>query len=240
MRQRAAPLQQNRIIEAPEEDSSKLRRYSKGYILFKCLQVCLVLVLAASLFLIINLIRINQGTGGANFPDMTKDSFSSAVQLEVVATLSEPPGNVAVSKRGRVFFTFHPEFNPSIHLAEWIPAKSTFFPFPDLKFQRKFSSPLAVRVDEGHHGTHPMLYCLDHGHHGVFTPTLYGFDLASRDSYLKFKFEFPKSVAGLGSFLNDFVISPEGQYIYIADSSILGGSPALIVMVLEINISICI
>ena len=44
------------------------------------------------------------GCGGAYLEDRTTDPALPASALEVVADLDYPPGNIAVSRTGRVFF----------------------------------------------------------------------------------------------------------------------------------------
>jgi sugar lactone lactonase YvrE len=47
------------------------------------------------------------------------------------------------------------------------------------------------------------------------------------------RFDFTRALAGLGSHLNDFQVSPDGQRIYIADASIFAKTPALLVYDVE-------
>jgi sugar lactone lactonase YvrE len=72
---------------------------------------------------------------------------------------------------------------------------------------------------------------LDYAGHGTRRPKLLGFDLAT--NRLVHEFEFPSDVAGVGSMLNDFQVSPDGKKIYIADASIFRNSGALVVYDVE-------
>jgi len=183
--------------------------------------------------LLFYIIHQNQGTGGERFPDYSTTPLLAESDLQEMASLDLPPGNIAISGTGRIFFSFHPEYSPDIHLAEWHRGKKKYMSFPNDEFQETFTSPLAVRLDS----RNQVLYCLDHGQYGLYTPTLYAFDISSRANLLKFKYEFPPSVAPLGSMLNDFQVSPEGMYIFIADSSVLRGTPALIVLDIPYRLS---
>ena len=58
------------------------------------------------------LLRYTLG-GGERLEDRTGEPVLKEAALEVVADLPLPPGNIAVSKSGRVFFTFHPEDHPA-------------------------------------------------------------------------------------------------------------------------------
>ena len=62
------------------------------------------------LFIVIILvIRLRYGGGTADFPNRTKSPVFSFSAVEKVADLDLPPGNIAVSEDGRIFFSFHPE-----------------------------------------------------------------------------------------------------------------------------------
>lgn len=164
--------------------------------------------------------------GGAPFPDRAGEPVLPAAALEKVADLPAPPGNVAVSRDGRIFLTFHPEGNPSVKVAEWKGGRAVAF--PDLAFQLPrdpgawFDTPLSLRVDSRN-----RLWVLDHGSHGWSVPRLLAFDLSI--DHLEHEFWFPREVAGRGSMLNDFAISPDAKTIYVADSSIFRNRGAIIV-----------
>eukprot|EP00439_Symbiodinium_sp_Y106_P040530 s2538_g4.t6 len=46
--------------------------------------------------------------------------------------------------------------------------------------------------------------------------------------HFQLAYPFPSEIAGFGSMLNDFNLSPDESMLYIADTSIIGGTPALI------------
>ena len=88
---------------------------------------------------------------GSKFP---KQSFfadmkpvMSSKDLEVVAELPIPPGNIAVSSKNRIFFNFHPEYSPAIIKVAELTSKTTYAPFPSLAFQSKFVTVLSMRID---------------------------------------------------------------------------------------------
>jgi sugar lactone lactonase YvrE len=170
------------------------------------------------------LLRYTVG-GGERLEDRTGDPLLH--DLEVVADLPLPPGNIAVSKSGRVFFTFHPEADPPVRVAELVGGKPV--PYPDSDFQRRdgaalhFQTPLALRVDR-----QDRLWVLDHGGYGITgQPRILAFDL--KTNRLLDHFDFPSSIAGMLSMLNDFQIDPQGRRIYIAETSLFLRRPALIV-----------
>lgn len=149
-------------------------------------------------------------------------------KLEIVASLPYPPGNIAISKNTkRIFFTFHPEYEPPINVAEIKGDGYDEYPTASPSTER-ITSCLSLRVDN----SNDILYILDFGHHGLkMAPALFGFQLATdrSDDKLVLHYPFPSHVAGKGSMLNDFQITSDGSVLIIADTSILGLTPALIV-----------
>ncbi|MGH7819010.1 MAG: L-dopachrome tautomerase-related protein [Candidatus Binatia bacterium] len=164
--------------------------------------------------------------GGERLEDRTgepKYAFDGVV--ETVADLDLPPGNVAVSESGRVFFTFHPEGRPKVQLAELVDGKPV--PYPDAAYQEdRFQTLLSLRIDRQN-----RLWALDYASYAVGQPRIFAFDLERNE--LAYSHDFPSEVAPFLSMLNDFQVDPEGKTIYIADTSIFGQSPAIIVHDLE-------
>jgi sugar lactone lactonase YvrE len=137
-----------------------------------------------------------------------------------VAALDFPPGNLAVSPQGRVFFTFHPEAHPDVKLAELVDGKPK--PYPDLAAQEGMVTPLGTRIDR-----QGRLWVVDLGFHGVRGARLDAYDLATNRRVLHH--EFSRGDAGIGSFFNDLEVSPDGSTVYIADCNIFGRHPAIVV-----------
>ena len=71
--------------------------------------------------------------GGERLEDRTADPILPGFALEVVADLEFPPGNVAVSRTGRLFFTLHPDGKPPHKVLELIDGEAV--PYPNLSFQ---------------------------------------------------------------------------------------------------------
>ncbi|HZR83522.1 MAG TPA: L-dopachrome tautomerase-related protein [Candidatus Binatia bacterium] len=186
-------------------------------------RVLLAIAAVAAMFLLV--VRLRHG-GGSHLEDRwTTDPALPESALETVADLPLPPGNVAVSRSGRVFFTFHPEAGPDVKVAELVDGKPV--PYPDAASQKprddgpSFDTPLALRID-----AKDRLWVLDYARHGAGAPKLLAFDLAT--NRLVHEFEFPSDVAGLGSMLNDCQISPDANRIYIADASIFRNRGAIV------------
>jgi hypothetical protein len=172
-------------------------------------------------------LRLRYG-GGADFPDVLPAGAPLLAEdaLETVADLPTPPGNIAVSAGGRVFVTLHPEARPQLKVVELKDGGMT--PWPSLAFQtgegepRFFRDVLSLRIDRQN-----RLWTLDNGGHGVHPGRLLAFDLDS--GAVLHEYEFPRALAGIGSHLNDFQVSPDGLHLYIAEASFFAQTPALIV-----------
>lgn len=154
-----------------------------------------------------------------------KEALLGPGDLEEVARLPYPPGNVAVSGSGRVFFSFHPEGNRGdVQVAELVDGHVA--PFPDLAFQRRLHTALSVRVDR-----QERLWVLDYGTYGLERPQIIAVDIATRE--VVFEHEMTLSQAGPGSQLNDFQVAPDGRTLYIADQSPIARHPAIVVVELD-------
>jgi sugar lactone lactonase YvrE len=176
------------------------------------------------------LIRYTLG-GGERLEDRTTDPQLDQAVLQTVVDLPLPPGNIAVSKTGRVFFTFHPEGSPPIRVAELVDGKTVAYPNEEFQKTEKdklhFQTPLAVRIDR-----QERLWVLDYGSYGITgQPRILAFSLKTNE--LVDHYDFPSSVAGMLSMLNDFQVDPQGRKIYIAETSLFRRRPAIIVYDVE-------
>jgi len=163
--------------------------------------------------------------GGGDFPDRTGAPQLRFQVMEPVASLPSPPGNIAVSAGGRVFVSLHPEARPRYKVVEL--SGGQMKPWPSEAFQggadpRAFREVLSLRIDRQN-----RLWTLDTGQHGWHAGRLLAFDLKSGE--VVHEYEFPREIAGLGSHLNDFQVSADGKFIYIAEASFFAKTPALIV-----------
>ena len=159
------------------------------------------------------------GGGQIGFPDLSTAPLKPAEHLEQIAQLPQPPGNIAVTDKGRIFFTYHPEAFPSINVAEWRDGRAVPLTQPEVV---ALKAPLSLRVDD-----HNRLWVLDTGVHGVFSAQLLAIDLDSNN--VVHHYHFPREVMGFGSHANDFQIHHDGRFVVIADASILALNPGLVV-----------
>jgi sugar lactone lactonase YvrE len=173
-------------------------------------------VLAALLLLLILAIRLTLG-GGRRMEDRTGPPELPGSVLEKVVDLDYPPGNIAVSTTGRVFFTLHPDGNPPEHIMELRDGKAV--PFKP-KLMPPFETPLALRIRRD------WLWVLDHGNFGRGQPRIAAWDITT--DALVHQYKFPREIAGLGSMLNDFQVGALNENVYITDASPIFQTPALI------------
>jgi sugar lactone lactonase YvrE len=170
-------------------------------------------------------LRVRHG-GGAPYPDLTSAPQLKAELLEEVLTYTEPIGNVAVSRDGRIFFTVHPESRPRGNkLLEFVNGASV--PFPSLGQQTQlFDTPLGIAIDR-----FDRLWVIDHGNHGARSARIVAIDLLSGDVLRSQQFD--SSIAPVGSLLQDLQVSADGRTVVIADASFWRKKPALIVYDIE-------
>ncbi|MEM6892969.1 MAG: L-dopachrome tautomerase-related protein [Bacteroidota bacterium] len=143
-------------------------------------------------------------------------AFTFAQKLETVAELSFRPGNVAVSKEGRVFTTVHPLGSGTMQLLE-IMGKNSYEAFPNEAYQNtdgtitedEIDTPLGIRIDDNN-----VLWIVDMGQN-LGKTRVWGFDIDSKKE--TFKYEFPEVIAPKGSFIQDLAIDEVNGWIYLAD-----------------------
>jgi sugar lactone lactonase YvrE len=109
---------------------------------------------------------------------------------------------------------------------------SPYVPFPSMEFQHELVTCLSIRIDR-----QERLWMLDFGQHGMSANAkIYAFTTGSEPS-LVLNHTFPSAVAGFGSMLNDFQVDPIGRYVYIADTSAVATTPAIVVFDSQLGIS---
>ncbi|MGC5746306.1 L-dopachrome tautomerase-related protein [Chryseobacterium sp. NFX27] len=171
-------------------------------------------------------------------------SAQSDNRLEIVASFqTERPGNIAVSKKGRVFITMS-DASVSKFVVKEILSNGKLEDFPDISWTGKpqgnsikgISRTIGIQVSD------EILWVLDIGDNSTFPkqpPKLIGWDIETKKLYKIFT--LPESVLHSSSFLQDFVIDEKHQTAILADMS-LGGMiypsvPAFIVIDLKTGYS---
>ena len=136
----------------------------------------------------------------------------SQAEIEIVAELDKRPGNVAVSKEGRVFTTMHPLGSATLQLVE-VTEVDKVVPFPSISYQKagalanmdQLDTPLGIRIDKN-----DVLWIIDMGQN-VGVTRLFGFDIATREEV--FRLDFPKEIAPAGSFIQDLAIDEKNGWV---------------------------
>jgi hypothetical protein len=143
--------------------------------------------------------------------------------LEVVADLDFRPAT-SVSMGGACSRRYtRRQAARSVRLTDGRPV-----PFPSEEWQHPsaelpfFQTVLSLRIDRQN-----RLWTLDFADFGRGRPRLLAFNLDTEQ--LVHEYEFPTDIAGFGSMLNDFQVSPDGETIYIAETSPIFQRPAIIV-----------
>jgi sugar lactone lactonase YvrE len=150
-----------------------------------------------------------------------KTALLGAGDLQIAANLPYPPGNVAIAPNGRVFISFFDDGNQGdFATAELVGGNAVAFPSSPA-FQDRLDAVLGVRADR-----QGRLWLLDHGTAGLSRPEIFAIDIATQT--VVFEHRFTSSEAGLGSLLNDVVIAPAGDFVYITDLSPLARKPAIV------------
>ncbi|MEI6411893.1 MAG: L-dopachrome tautomerase-related protein [Bacteroidota bacterium] len=191
-------------------------------------------ILKWTLFVILTLIVLfvawfynRYGGTGKPFPDMHTNTMLPDSAVQVVATLPEPPGNLAVSAEGRIFCTYHAESRPDVKVWELIDGKPV--PYPDASWQqpRGEGQPFLDQIFNIRIDRQNRLWTCDHGFHGLKQPRLLAFDL--KTNTLVKQIDIPKDLCGVGSYIQDMQIDSAGEKIYVADIGVMAQRPGLLI-----------
>jgi cytochrome c556 len=158
-------------------------------------------------------------------------SSTTVGEVQLVAALDVNPGNVAVSKKGRIFTTVHQLRSAPYRLIEINPEKGTYSAFPDLSWNRagefdanNLYAPLGLRFD-----ANDLLWVIDNGSVEPLEqqPKLIAFNINSGKPV--FRYDFTPAIGPKGSMIQDFAIDEQSGFIYLADIG-RKHKPALIVL----------
>lgn len=179
--------------------------------------------LLLSLLIVVAIVLYVRYGGGQTYDYEPGPALLGADDLETVIAYPEPIGNVAASRDSlaRIFFTVHPESRPErIKLLEIKNGKAE--PYPSERAQEELITPLGLFVDAQN-----RLWVIDHGNHAFEGARLLAFDLSTGTKVVEYTFS--GEVAEKGSFFNDLTVTPDGNYVFIADVSFFGKKPSLVV-----------
>ncbi|WP_205529550.1 L-dopachrome tautomerase-related protein [Taibaiella koreensis] len=152
---------------------------------------------------------------------------TSSHSLEIVAALNDRPGDVAVSREGRVFATIHPLGSKKMQLVEIIDGKPAAY--PSAAFQKDgrkasdstFDAMLGLIFDH-----HNRLWVTDMGLELGYT-RLWCFDITANK--VLHRITLPATIAPAGAFAQDVAIDEKNGWAYLADIS----QPGIIALNLE-------
>lgn len=145
--------------------------------------------------------------------DVRADDAASDQAFEVVATLQQAPGNIAITPDGRIIISLHQFYNPGYRVVEVLEDGSTR-PFPNEAWA---SAPgpdgVGMQAVLGIHSDPVgVVWMLDNGSQ---PPRLIGWD--TRTDQLGRIIPIPAPASAEGSFLNDFAVDMTHGAFYIAD-----------------------
>ncbi|MFY0598212.1 MAG: PQQ-binding-like beta-propeller repeat protein [Cyclobacteriaceae bacterium] len=146
--------------------------------------------------------------------------------LEVVAELNVCPGNIALSKDGRIFLTTHGMRQERIQLLELLD-NNQYHPFPDSSYQTdpghrsldKFDTPLGTFVDHK-----DRLWTIDAGFGLGLKGRLFAFDINTGEEL--YRFDLPSELTPPTSCVQDLVVDEKNEWVYLSDS----GDPGIVVL----------
>lgn len=161
-------------------------------------------------------VRVRYG-GGVRYHDVSTPPVVPDRDLEVVVDLDYPPGNVAISDNGRVFFNYHPfaqaqRFAPAtvFELVDGVPR-----PFPDAAFQARYQGVFGMTIDRQRRLWLVEPASIEHERTRVLA-----FDLMTRE--LVFEHWF---AVGDARFAQDLRVAPDGKTVYLADTGLFKFTP---------------
>lgn len=153
-------------------------------------------------------------------------------RLEVVATLAQGPGNVAVTPDGRIIISQHQFYEPELRVVELLPDGRTV-PFPTRQWARRpgpdgvgLNAVLGIRSDRN-----GVIWMLDNGGE---VPRVVAWD--TRANRLHRVIPVPAPATRPGSLHNDLAIDLEHGALYLADVAGDQG-PAIVVLDLKTGVA---
>ncbi len=150
--------------------------------------------------------------GGKPYPDVSTTPAFSADQVSAPIQLPFPPGMVASSPDGRIFYTYHmlhkPERFADATVFEWVDGKGV--PFPNAKMQEEFHGAMGITAD--HQG---RLWVIKPGALEGKPTQLLALDLVTGAKLIDHA--FAKTEAGMAQ---DMRVSKDGRTVFLADTGL--------------------
>ena len=147
---------------------------------------------------------------------------------EIVARLSQAPGNVTVTGSGRIIMSQHQFYEPDYSVVER-QGDGSLTPFPNKELNDRQSHSdltldlvLGIRTD-----VNGVVWMLDDGMRSGVTPKLVGWD--TKADKLHRVIYLPAPIAPKDAFVNDFTVDSRHNRIFIVDPA--GGANAAFIVV---------
>lgn len=157
----------------------------------------------------------------------SSSGFALDRNFDIVARLSQGPGNVTATSDGRIIMSQHQFYEPKDSVVE-LRADGVPVPFPNSELNDRehhgslsLDSVLGLRSDKG------TVWLLDNGMRSGVTPKLVAWDTTTGKSPRVIYFQPP--IVPKDAFVNDFAIDGRHNKIYIADPA--GGTNAALIVV---------
>ncbi len=155
----------------------------------------------------------------------------TASNYEIIAKLSQAPGNVTATGSGRIIMSQHQFYQPNDSVVER-QADGSLTPFPSKELNDRqghsgltLDSVLGIRT-----GVDGVVWMLDNGMRGGVTPKLVGWD--TKTDRLRRVIYLPAPIAPKDAFVNDFTVDSRHNRIFIVDPA-SGANAAFIVVDIE-------
>jgi hypothetical protein len=155
-------------------------------------------------------------------------SAETASNYEIIARLSQAPGNVTVTGTGRIIMSQHQFYEPDYSVVE-SQGGGSLIPFPNKELNDRQShsdltldSVLGIRTD-----VNGVVWMLDDGMRSGVTPKLVGWD--TKADKLHRVIYLPAPIAPKDAFVNDFTVDSRHNRIFIIDPA--GGANAAFIVV---------
>lgn len=184
-----------------------------------------LITLALLVMATLALVKVRYGLG-QTYPDLSAAPLVSSSQVETLVSLELPPGNVAVSDDGRIFFATHPfaqarrfEAPTVFELVDGVPR-----PYPSAAHQERYQGVFGMTVDQ-----HQRLWLIEPASLDHERTRLSAIDLTNNTPVYERWFE-----PGEARFAQDLRVTPDGRTVILADTGLFRfTSPALYVLDLE-------
>jgi len=160
--------------------------------------------------------------GGKPYPDVSTNPILGAEYITSPIQLPYPPGMVASSTNGRIFYTYHmlhkPERFSDATVFEWVNGKGV--PFPSLAMQKEFHGAMGITTDN-----FGRLWVIKPGALEGKQTRLLAIDMQSGALVIDHLF-----AQGEAGFAQDMRVSADGSTVFLADTGLFKFTKASLIV----------